>query len=112
MDDRVLAKLSRKIAILPLWKQFVTMISSGGTFALSGSGSLASSSIIVGASTTFDGSGVTGGYTSGQTIFGTGTMSWDTSLLGSTGLLTVVPESSTVLLGGLGALLMLRRRRA
>jgi MYXO-CTERM domain-containing protein len=26
--------------------------------------------------------------------------------------LTVVPESSTALLGGLGALLMLRRRRA
>jgi hypothetical protein len=61
---------------------------------------------------TIDVSGVTGGYTSGQTIFGTGTMSWDTSLLGSTGVLTVVPESSTALLGGLGALLMLRRRRA
>ncbi len=32
----------------------MTMISFGGTFALSGTGSLASSSIIVGASTTID----------------------------------------------------------
>jgi hypothetical protein len=41
---------------------------------------------------TIDVSGVTGGYTSGQTIFGTGTISWDTSLLGSTGDLKVIPE--------------------
>lgn len=48
----------------------------GGTLALSGSGALASPAIIVGASTTFDVSGVTGGYTSGagQTISGTGTI--------------------------------------
>ncbi|MBN8456480.1 MAG: autotransporter-associated beta strand repeat-containing protein [Verrucomicrobia bacterium] len=50
---------------------------SAGTLALSGSGSIATSpSIIVGASTTFDVSGVTGGFTlgSGQTLSGTGTV--------------------------------------
>lgn len=57
-------------------------------------------------------SSITGSFSS---ITGTdlgGGLSWDTSLLGSSGVLTVVPESSTALLGGLGALLMLRRRRA
>jgi hypothetical protein len=57
-------------------------------------------------------SSITGSFSS---ITGTdlgGGLSWDTSLLGSSGVLTVVPESSTALLGGLGGLLMLRRRRA
>lgn len=57
-------------------------------------------------------SSITGSFSS---VTGTdlgGGLSWDTSLLGSSGVLTVVPESSTALLGGLGALLMLRRRRA
>jgi fibronectin-binding autotransporter adhesin len=47
----------------------------GGTLALTGTGSIANSpSIIVGASTTFDVSGVTGGYTLGsaQTLSGSG----------------------------------------
>ena len=50
---------------------------SGGTLALSGSGSIASSpTIIVGANTTFDVSAVTGGYslTTDQTLSGTGTV--------------------------------------
>ena len=50
---------------------------SGGTLALAGSGSIASSpTIIVGANTTFDVSAVTGGYslTTDQTLSGTGTV--------------------------------------
>jgi hypothetical protein len=57
-------------------------------------------------------SSITGSFSS---ITGTdlgGGLSWDRSLLGSTGDLKVIPESSTALLSGLGLLLVLRRRRA
>jgi fibronectin-binding autotransporter adhesin len=57
-------------------------------------------------------SSITGSFSS---ITGTdlgGGLSWDTSHLGTLGTMTVIPESSTALLGGLGGLLMLRRRRA
>lgn len=57
-------------------------------------------------------SSITGSFSS---ITGTdlgGGLSWDTSQLGTLGTMTVVPESSTALLGGLGALFLLRRRRA
>lgn len=186
----------------------------GGTLAVSGTGSLASDSIVIGLNSTFDVSGVTGGYTlaSGKTISGMGTivgpatiagilapgnspgdlnfaddlsllgtlnlevtglgplafdrligdgantlflggilnldntgytaafgdtitvfenwstilgsftsingtdlgggLSWDTSRLQSSGVLTVIPETSTSLLSGISMLLMLRRRRA
>lgn len=59
---------------------------SGGKLALVGTGSVASSStIIVGASTTFDVSGVTGGYTLGasQTLSGSGTVSGDMNVSGT-----------------------------
>ena len=65
---------------------------SGGTLALSGSGSIATSpSIIVGASTTFDVSGVTGGYTLGasQTLSGTGAVTGNLTVGG-----TVAPGNS------------------
>ena len=57
----------------------------GGTLALSGSGSLASPTIIVGASTTFDVSAVTGGYTlaSTQTLSGTGTVAGAATIAGT-----------------------------
>jgi len=64
----------------------------GGTVALTGTGSLASNSIIVGANTTFDVSGVTGGYTlsSGKTISGNGTIVGALTVLG-----TLTPGNST-----------------
>lgn len=40
-----------------------------------------------------------------------GGLTWDTSSISSTGIITVIPEPSTFLLGGLGALALLRRRR-
>ena len=57
----------------------------GGTLALTGAGSLQSSSIIVRANSTFDVSGVTGGYISGagQTISGTGTIVGNVTVGGS-----------------------------
>ena len=38
-------------------------------------------------------------------------LSWDTSKLYTQGSITVVPEPSTALIGGLGILALLRRRR-
>lgn len=64
----------------------------GGTLALTGSGSISSSSaIIVGANTTFDVSGVTGGFTlaSGQTISGPGALAGTMNVSG-----TLSPGSS------------------
>jgi|UPI000486C03B autotransporter-associated beta strand protein len=58
----------------------------GGTLALSGTGSIAdSSAIIVGASTTFDVSGVTGGFTLGsaQTLSGTGSVAGAMTVAGT-----------------------------
>lgn len=58
----------------------------GGTLALTGTGSIANSSaIIVGASTTFDVSGVTGGFTLGsnQSISGTGTVAGAMTVAGT-----------------------------
>jgi autotransporter-associated beta strand protein len=40
-----------------------------------------------------------------------GGLAWDTSTFASTGILTVVPEPGVALLGGLGVLALLRRRR-
>jgi hypothetical protein len=65
---------------------------SGGTLALTGTGSISSSqNIIVGASTTFDVSGVTGGYTlaSSQTLSGAGNVAGSASIAG-----TLSPGSS------------------
>lgn len=58
---------------------------SSGTLALSGAATLASPTIIVGASTTFDVSAVTGGYTlaSGQSLSGTGTVAGAMSVTGT-----------------------------
>jgi autotransporter-associated beta strand protein len=60
-------------------------------------------------------------FTNWQTLTGsfssiTGTdlgggLSWDTSQLATTGVLTVVPEPRAALLGGVGLLILLRRRR-
>jgi autotransporter-associated beta strand protein len=57
----------------------------GGTLALTGSGSLASPNIIVGASTTFDVSGVTGGFTlaSGQSVSGAGSVTGTMNVTGT-----------------------------
>lgn len=57
----------------------------GGTLALTGTASLASPNIIVGASTTFDVSGVTGGFTlaSGQTLSGPGTVTGAMNVTGT-----------------------------
>jgi len=71
---------------------------SGGTLALSGSGSIAASpNIIVGASTTFDVSGVTGGYTlaAAQTLSGTGTVVGAATIAG-----TLSPGNSPGALSG------------
>lgn len=58
---------------------------SGGTLALGANGSLASPTLIVGASTTFDVSAVTGGYTlaASQTLSGTGTVTGAMSVSGT-----------------------------
>jgi autotransporter-associated beta strand protein len=58
---------------------------SQGTLALGATGSITSSNIIVGASTTFDVSGVTGGYTLGaaQTLSGTGSVVGSTVVAGT-----------------------------
>lgn len=55
-----------------------------GTLALTGTASLASSNITVGSGTTFDVSGVTGGYTiaSGQTLSGKGTIAGNVTISG------------------------------
>ncbi len=56
-----------------------------GTLALAGSGSIASPSISVGASTTFDVSGLSGGYTiaAAQTLSGTGTVAGNLTIAGT-----------------------------
>ena len=58
---------------------------SGGTLALGATGSITSPNIILGASTTFDVSGVTGGYTLGaaQTLSGSGSVVGSTVVAGT-----------------------------
>jgi hypothetical protein len=88
------------------------LLNFGGTLALNNTGYTA----VYGDSVDlFDWTTTTGSFSS---ITGTdlgGGLSWDTSSLYSNGVILVVPEPSTYALlvaGGVGSLLMFRRRRA